>query len=67
MKICINSINASIKDVIIQLNEFSEDINQFYEINKSILYNYCDNNHLNFQILKNLDEISNIIFSEIFF
>ena len=59
MKICINSYNASIKDVIIQLNKFSEDINQFYEINKRILNNYCDNNHLNFQILKNLDEISN--------
>ena len=59
MKICINSYNASIKDVIIQLNKFSEDINQFYEINKRILNNYCDNNHLNFQILKNLDEINN--------
>ena len=59
IKICINSINASIKEVIIQLNKFSEDINQFYEINKNILNNYRDNNHLNFQILKNLDEINN--------
>ena len=57
MKTCINKINASIKGIITKLNEFSEDINKFYEINSNILNSY-DNKYLNFQILKNLEEIS---------
>ena len=37
MKTCINKINASIKGIISKLNEFSEDINKFYEINMIIV------------------------------
>ena len=61
MKEIIDQINEMIRKLIDQLIEFSEIINKYYEINKGILDNYnvkCRN----YQVLKNLEEINNIIF-----
>ena len=57
MKTCIDEINKVIKEAIEKLNGFSEAINKYYEINKSIFddYNLKRRNYYN---LKNLDEIS---------
>ena len=57
MKICIDKITAWVKEKIVKLNEFNEDINNYLEINKTIFNSY-DKNNLNFQILKNFDEIN---------
>ena len=58
IKIYIDSINKTIKEVINKLNRFTEDINKYYEINKRIFENY-NVNRMNYQNLKNIQEISN--------
>ena len=58
LKICINSIEKKIKDMINKLNRFTDFINSYYEIN----YNLCKNYNIkqrNYQILKNINEINN--------
>ena len=56
MKVLIDSINQTIKEVIVRLNLFSKTINKYYEINNTI-YNNCDEDNRNFQIFENLKEI----------
>ena len=58
LKINIDEINKTIKEVIDNLNGFMLYINKFYEINNNILENYNIKKR-NFQVLKNLNEINN--------
>ena len=60
LKINIDSINKTIKEVIDKLNGFMKYINKFYEINNNIIENY-DVKKRNFQVLNNLNEINNNI------
>ena len=66
MKEIIDQTNEMIRELIDQLNGFSEIINKYYEINKGIFDNY-DVKCRNFQVLKNIEEINNniIIFSKL--
>ena len=57
MKLCIDEMTYCIKSIIAKLNELNEDINTYYEINENIFNSY-DKKNLNFQILKNLNEIN---------
>ena len=58
LKINIDGINKTIKEVIDKLNGFMLYMNKFYEINNYILENY-DVKRRNYQVLKNLNEINN--------
>ena len=57
LKINIDAINKTIKEVIDNLNGFMLYISKFYEINNNILENY-DVKRRNFQSLKNINEIN---------
>ena len=57
LKINIDAINKTIKEVIDKLNGFMLYISKFYEINNNILENY-DVKRRNFQSLKNINEIN---------
>ena len=58
LKINIDEINKTIKEVIDKLNGFMLYINKFYEINNNNLENY-DVKKRNYQVLQNLNEICN--------
>ena len=66
LKMNIDGINKTIKEVINNLNGFMTYINEFYEINNNILENYNIKKR-NFQVLKNLNEINDNIYFKIVF
>ena len=54
----LDTMTEQIHDIIEKLKKFLEDMNIYYEINNNILKNYEENN-INYQILKNINEINN--------
>ena len=56
-KVIIESINKDIKLIIKELNEFSEFMEKYYQINNDILNNY-DMRNKNYDMLMNLKEIN---------
>ena len=54
LKINIDGINKTIKEIIDNLNEFMSYINKFYEINNNILEN-DDVKRRNYQVLKKFE------------
>ena len=66
MKNEIDKFNNKIKEIMKQLNDLSDIIKIYYEINSNILNNYTKQNR-NYQTLKNINDISinNEIFKEL--
>ena len=66
MKNEIDKFNNNIKEIINKLNELSDNMNIYYEINNNIVNNY-DKKNRNYKILQNIKQIkkNNEIFSSL--